>query len=209
MTDFRGPKVSYPKIMTLRRNSYQAIFSSAFGLVVLASACFYPRVQGVRSTIRLWCPVVLWMMLIFAGSTDLLSSQRTSRIIGPLLRFFVPSVTDDTVLFVQMGVRKAGHLTEYAILAALACRAFSGSEASAGTMSLGAAGTSATWRAWLLSTLYAATDEFHQSFVSPRHGSPWDCLVDSFGAFAGLCLVRWRARVLASKRAARPAIAAH
>lgn len=156
--------------------------------------------------VRLWCPVVLWMMLIFAGSTDLLSSRRTSRIIGPLLRFFDPTVTEETIRFVQMGVRKTGHLTEYAILAALACRAFSGPATSARAASppiATSAGAAAAWRAWLLSTLYAATDEIHQSFVSSRQGSPWDCLIDSVGAFAGLCLVRWRARVLTAKNATR------
>jgi VanZ family protein len=43
--------------------------------------------------------------------------------------------------------------------------------------------------AWLLTVLYAATDEVHQSFTPGRH--PWwaDVLVfDAFGAFLGLWL---------------------
>ncbi len=138
------------------------------------------------------------MILIFAGSTDLLSSRRTSRIIGPLCRFFVPTVTEETIRLVQMVVRKAGHLTEYAVLAALAFRSFSGSETSAPGARV--PGTTAMRHAWLLSLFYAATDELHQAFVSSRQGSPWDVLLDAFGAFVGLCIVRWWARVVAVKR---------
>jgi VanZ family protein len=36
--------------------------------------------------------------------------------------------------------------------------------------------------AWAITTLYAATDEFHQTFVRGRHGTPVDVLIDSFGA---------------------------
>lgn len=41
--------------------------------------------------------------------------------------------------------------------------------------------------AWLLVVLYAATDEYHQSFVPGRHPSVWDVLVfDSLGAMFSL-----------------------
>ena len=35
--------------------------------------------------------------------------------------------------------------------------------------------------ALVISIGYAATDEFHQSFVAGRHGSPVDVLIDSAG----------------------------
>lgn len=41
--------------------------------------------------------------------------------------------------------------------------------------------------AWLLAVFYAATDEFHQSFVDGRHPSIWDVLVfDNLGALLSL-----------------------
>lgn len=44
------------------------------------------------------------------------------------------------------------------------------------------------WLAWILAILYAATDEFHQSFVPGRHASAFDVFVfDGFGAM----LVLW------------------
>jgi len=52
------------------------------------------------------------------------------------------------------------------------------------------------WLAWLLSVLYAATDEFHQSFVPGRHASIFDVLIfDNLGAAFALWLYfRHRAR---------------
>lgn len=44
--------------------------------------------------------------------------------------------------------------------------------------------------AWLLTVLYAGTDEFHQSFVAGRSPSVWDVLVfDNLGALLALLLV--------------------
>jgi len=38
-----------------------------------------------------------------------------------------------------------------------------------------------------MAVAYAATDEFHQSYVSGRSPSPWDVLLfDNLGALAGL-----------------------
>ena len=37
------------------------------------------------------------------------------------------------------------------------------------------------WLAAMLAVAYAASDEFHQSFVPNRHPSPLDILIDSIG----------------------------
>jgi VanZ family protein len=43
------------------------------------------------------------------------------------------------------------------------------------------------WLAWLLAVLYAASDEFHQSFVSGRNPSIFDVMIfDNLGALAAL-----------------------
>jgi len=49
------------------------------------------------------------------------------------------------------------------------------------------------WFAWLLSIAYAATDEFHQSFVAGRHPSPVDVLLFD-GVGAGIALWIWSLR---------------
>lgn len=72
-------------------------------------------------------------------------------------------------------MRKAAHLTVYATLSALWFRARRGPHK----------GWQASWAllALLVSLLVALGDELHQSFVPSRTGTPWDVLLDSFGAF--------------------------
>ena len=46
---------------------------------------------------------------------------------------------------------------------------------------------------WVVATLVAATDEYHQSFVLSRTASVIDVLIDSGGAILGLLVIsRWR-----------------
>lgn len=45
--------------------------------------------------------------------------------------------------------------------------------------------------AFVLTMLYALTDEFHQSFVPGRHPDPWDLVCDGLGAALGLALWTW------------------
>jgi VanZ family protein len=68
-------------------------------------------------------------------------------------------------------LRKLAHAAEYGVLGALAFRALRSAPA-----------------ALLLASAYAVTDEVHQAFVSGRHGSPLDWLVDTAGAFFGVVL---------------------
>jgi VanZ family protein len=51
--------------------------------------------------------------------------------------------------------------------------------------------------AFLVSCLYAATDELHQSFVDGRNGTPLDWVIDSAGAAVAAFAVTARRRVAA------------
>ncbi|MFN2622594.1 MAG: VanZ family protein [Chthoniobacterales bacterium] len=130
----------------------------------------------MRRFLKYWLPVLAWMIFIFVGSTDLLSAEHTSRFIGPFLRWFAPDVSDATIASVQFIVRKCAHLTEYAILAALLYRAFRQHRDRVFRI------------AFIIAALYAALDEFHQSFVASRTASPWDVTIDCAGALIGLLL---------------------
>ena len=144
--------------------------------------------------LKAYLPVVLWMSIIFIGSTDLGSSQRTSRIIGPILRWFNPDVSDETIRIVQAFVRKGAHVSVYGVLAALVWR---GRRVARG-VKLHDGGWS--WREAggiiAFCAAYAVTDELHQSFVQSRQGSPWDVGFDSAGAFCAIvalwALGRWK-----------------
>jgi VanZ family protein len=125
------------------------------------------------------------MAVMFTASTDVGSSEHTSRLLEPLLRFFVPDLAPETFELIHMAVRKMAHLTEYAILAALLFRAL--------LATAGGWPPALRWRAallaWSLAAAFAASDEFHQSFVDSRGPSASDVLVDATGAAMGLALV--------------------
>ena len=140
----------------------------------------------VRGFLKFWLPVLAWMIFIFIGSTDLLSAEHTSRFIGPFLRWFVPGVSDATVASVQLVVRKCGHLIEYAILAGFLYRALRQRWGKVMPVAI---------TAFVIAAVYAALDEFHQSFVASRTASGWDVLIDCAGAFVGLAICsRFRRR---------------
>jgi VanZ family protein len=132
---------------------------------------------------KYWLPALLWLALVLVASSDLMSGQQTSRIIGPLLRWLMPNVTPETIATLQFGVRKIAHVTEYAILAALLTRA-----ARAGAERL-------VWAHVVVALAIAATcaisDEFHQSLLASRHGTVTDVMLDLLGALIGVALY-WR-----------------
>lgn len=51
----------------------------------------------------------------------------------------------------------------------------------------------------IVALLYAASDEFHQTFVSGRHGSPADAAIDALGI--GIAVLAWG---LTARRRGRP-----
>ena len=54
------------------------------------------------------------------------------------------------------------------------------------------------WLVWLLAMLYAATDEYHQSFVPGRHPSVWDVVIfDNIGVLVALW---WAGQILRGKQ---------
>ena len=125
------------------------------------------------------------MAVIFTASSDRASFEHSSRLVGPFLHWLFPHLSDETARACVMFVRKCAHLTEYAVLALLLWRALRKAPVPNGP----------AWRwreaglALALAALYAASDEFHQTFVPSRQGCVSDVLVDTTGAAFGLlCL---------------------
>lgn len=87
-------------------------------------------------------------------------------------------------------IKKSGHVFEYAVLAfwvwcALDFR------------------MDRRWLVWLIAILYAATDEYHQSFVRGRFSSVWDVMVfDNAGVLISLWVVQ-RYRYILDKTSRR------
>jgi VanZ family protein len=131
---------------------------------------------------------LFWIVLIFTLSSTIASASQTSRVIEPILRFFSPSASPETLKQLHFFIRKCAHFTEYALLAFWAIRA---------------------WRrtrfpvvrnyrfilAVVLVLIVASADEFNQSFEPSRTSTPWDVALDVFGGTAMaivLKLLSWR-----------------
>jgi len=127
-------------------------------------------------------PAIAWMALIFIGSTDVLSAEHTSRFLVPFLRWLDPQISWATLNAVQTIIRKLGHLTEYAILAALLWRALRSGMWWSSKMSVLFA------IVCLACAIFAASDEFHQSFVPSRTSSFHDVMIDVCGVLIGLAI---------------------
>jgi VanZ family protein len=135
--------------------------------------------------ISYWLPLLLWLAAIFYFSSDAMSAGRTSRFIEPMLRLLMPWAEYPTILGVHMGVRKAAHVAEYALLALLAFRAVRGGR------------DAPRWRpswaaaAFAIAVAYAVVDEVHQGFVRTRSGSVFDVLTDAAGALGAVAFLSW------------------
>ena len=136
----------------------------------------------MKNFLKHWLPVLIWLGVIFLGSTDMLSAEHTSRFLVPFLRWINPQISFATLNAIQLGIRKLGHLTEYAILAMLLWRALRSGTRWQVKMSI------LFLVAALASAIFAASDEFHQSFVPSRTASPTDVMIDICGTLIGLSI---------------------
>jgi len=135
--------------------------------------------------LKFWLPVLLWMALIFTASSDSHSYEHSSRFFEPLLHWLFPNLSQANVDIIHHIFRKCCHLTEYAILALLLWRALHVSKSKLPAWSWPKVGGTL-----LLVFLYAASDEFHQSFVPTRTPLFSDVLIDTTGGAIGL-LALW------------------
>lgn len=123
---------------------------------------------------RVWlwryAPLSIWIVVIFYLSSDSGSMTNTSRFLRPILVFLFPSADETTLLFYHGIVRKLAHFTEYAILGALAVRAF----------------VRLHYRyafSLLIVVAVAFADEFGQSFRPSRTASIVDVGIDIAGGW--------------------------
>ncbi|MGC8833247.1 MAG: VanZ family protein [Armatimonadota bacterium] len=130
-----------------------------------------------------WLPVLVWLAVVSAFSTEAFSDTNTRTWLALLLNKISPGwPSQHPHLFAVLHhfVRKAAHFTEYALLSVLIWRA-----------------VIVTWRraspayasSFAACFLYAVLDEVHQSFVGTRTPSRTDVGIDMVGAVAGLLVV--------------------
>jgi VanZ family protein len=137
----------------------------------------------MRQFVKYWLPLLLWLCVIFVASTNLMSAEHTSRFIVPFLLWLKPGMSPRTIWIILIGARKCAHVMEYAVLALLLWRALRSVPA------LLHRKTAVVFGAVLLGcALFAASDEYHQTFVKSRTPSVRDVFLDVTGAFLGLLI---------------------
>ena len=114
-----------------------------------------------------------------------LSSEESGRVVDLIVRLFqgVAPIDREMLVFV---VRKGAHFTEYMILGGFLVPAVKEWMA-VDTTPVPVVRERIT--AWLAGTLYAVTDEIHQSFVPGRSCELRDMGIDSCGVLAGVLVV--------------------
>jgi VanZ family protein len=132
-----------------------------------------------------WLPPLLWMVVIFSASGDVDSTYHSSTLFEPLMRWLFPWMAQARIEDLHFLFRKCAHLAEFGVLALLFWRAIRHSHGSEGCRWNWAQGGGAL----AMVALYAASDEFHQTFVPGRTGQLSDVLVDTAGGAAGLGLL--------------------
>ena len=134
-----------------------------------------------RSALQRWIAVVLWAGLIFYFSTENFSFSNTEGFLSEWLLWFFPGISPAQFMTLHLVSRKGGHWFEYFILAILLMRAQrSGNESEFAMPTIA--------RTLALVLAYAASDEYHQSWVPERTASAVDVAIDTFG---GVCGVFW------------------
>ena len=118
-------------------------------------------------------------LIFFFSSQNGDESTKTSGIFDNIISIIVKDESKKpTVKYI---IRKIAHFTEYCILAILVLNVIKDY-------------TNITYKtlilAFLLCALYAASDEWHQTFVDGRAGQFFDVFIDSCGSLFGLILFK-------------------
>jgi VanZ family protein len=145
------------------------------------------RKKVIRYICRIAAPLMMAVIFYFSsrpGPVSDVDSMVIGRIISEVV---VPDFKEmdakEQIRFVSNinhSVRKTAHFTEYAILAALLIGALDTEDKKKRRVLL---------EAVAIAALYAASDEFHQTFVPGRMGMFRDVLIDTAGAICGATLV--------------------
>jgi lipopolysaccharide/colanic/teichoic acid biosynthesis glycosyltransferase/VanZ family protein len=132
-----------------------------------------------RRFFKYWLPPILWMAFFFPVGNRVLGSSITYEISTAVFRWLFPHASEAAVGVFYIIFRKSLHFIEYGVLAYLLYRAFRGPDGRKWVPS---------WalRAGIVSVAYGFLDEYLQSFVPNRTGSPIDWGVDIAGIAAVL-----------------------
>jgi VanZ family protein len=139
--------------------------------------------DAARSRSLAWLLVVAWATVIWTLSSAAFSATATESVIVTLLRLIVPDLGPEVAERINFLVRKSAHLSEYAVLGALALRA----------AALDWRGSRLPAVALVVVIAVAAADEWRQSHIAERTAAFGDVAIDSFGGVLGICaMLLWQ-----------------
>ena len=125
----------------------------------------------------MWLPSFIWLAVIVLESSNLGSSEHTSRILYPIFHYLF-GMGPQRFEILHVILRKTGHFVGYATLSILLFRSWRGTFPRLSTR----------WcRQWAMlafvcTALVASLDEFHQTFLPSRTGMFRDVVLDSSAA---------------------------
>jgi len=156
--------------------------------------------RGAGFWIGAWLPVAIGIGVIAIESTSFLGSDHTSGPLRAIYEAIFGAVNDARWDSIHHYIRKCGHFIGYGTLGVLWLRAWWM------TLSLRAL---EFWRSAVLgfvgTALVASCDEWHQTFLPNRTGTPWDVLLDSCGAAAAILLIYGFAKLCKPEKLKRAA----
>ena len=151
------------------------------------------RHHSLRFWLSAWLPVVVGICAILLESTEWMSSDNTSHPLRWLVESIFGPVSSARWEIIHHLIRKSGHFIGYGLIGLTWLRAL--------WMSLPRTRFLHDAFLSLLGTaLVAGADEWHQTFLPDRTGSPWDVLLDCSGAIALQFVVYILMRIFRPKR---------
>ncbi len=157
---------------------------------------FTAQEQKRVSWLSAWLPVILGTILIATSSSNLFSAQDTSGPFRWVYQTLFGPVSDLQWGHIHTHIRKMAHFFGYGTFGLLWLRAWWISLPRSRFLQDAAL-------AVLGCGIVASADEFHQSFLAHRTGSPWDVLLDCSGAITLQIIVYIAMRVFRPKKLKR------
>lgn len=126
----------------------------------------------------MWLPPAIWLAVITVESTNLGSSDHTSRILYPIFHYLFGMGPARFAVW-HVLLRKTGHFVGYFTLSVLLFRSWRASFPRLSTR------WCLQWAtlAFLGTVLVATLDEWHQTFLPSRTGTVRDVILDSTAGF--------------------------
>jgi VanZ family protein len=146
--------------------------------------------MGWRWWVNVWAPVAIAIGVICIESTETFSAQNTSSWLRPIFQRLFGAIGDDAWGLFHHYLRKTGHFIGYGTVCLTFLRAWLHTLDRRGPMGLLAWRLESSILAIFSTAIVASGDEFHQTFLPGRTGTPVDVLLDSIGACV-FCLAIW------------------